>query len=116
MVDRTTTLGPLCGLPIFLRSMAAVDRFHAAKRRRRVGVSEINLKASAYHMKVSKLYPNRETNMAKNTGKGSRVGAVKGRSQFPTPSGHPAKRDTKTGRIMDVKADKTPFKGVREEK
>jgi hypothetical protein len=47
---------------------------------------------------------------------GHREGAVKGRSQFQTPSGHPAKRDTKTGRIMDVKSDSKPFKGVRREK
>ena len=43
-------------------------------------------------------------------------GAVKGRSQFKTPSGHMAKRDTKTGQIMNVKSDKAPFKGVRREK
>ena len=54
------------------------------------------------------------TNKQKNDG--HREGAVKGRSQFRTPSGHPAKRDTTTGRIMDVKSDKKPFKGVRREK
>ena len=32
------------------------------------------------------------------------------------PGGHPVKRDTKTGRILNVKADLTPFKGVRCEK
>jgi len=47
---------------------------------------------------------------------GHREGAVKGRSQFQTPSGHSAKRDTNTGRIMDIKSDKQPFKGVRREK
>jgi hypothetical protein len=52
----------------------------------------------------------------KNKHDGHRVGAVKDRSQFTTPSGHPAKRDAKTGRIMDVKSDKQPFKGVRREK
>lgn len=32
-------------------------------------------------------------------------------------SGHWVKRDTDTGRFMDVKtSDKTPFKGVRKEK
>jgi len=51
----------------------------------------------------------------KNKTDGHREGAVKGRSQFTTPSGNPAKRDTKTGRIMDVKSDKQPFKGVRRE-
>ena len=46
-----------------------------------------------------------------------RKGAVKDRSQTKTPSGHYVKRDSKTGRFMDVKtSDKTPFKGVRKEK
>lgn len=53
--------------------------------------------------------------MAKNTGNDSRVGSVKDRTQFDTPSGHKAKRDTETGRIMDVKADRKPFKGVAKE-
>jgi len=57
--------------------------------------------------------------MAKNypPGDGHRVGAVKQRSQTRTPSGHYVKRDTDTGRFIDVKTtDKTPFKGVRREK
>jgi hypothetical protein len=54
--------------------------------------------------------------MAKNTGGGSRQGAVKGRSQTTTPSGHAVKRNSATGRFMDVKSDKAPFKGVRKEK
>jgi hypothetical protein len=57
--------------------------------------------------------------MAKNgqTGDGHRNGAVRERSQTQTPSGHYVKRDTNTGRFMDVKtSDKTPFKGVRKEK
>jgi hypothetical protein len=41
---------------------------------------------------------------------------VKGRSQFPGPGGHFVKRNDKTGRFMDVKADLKPFKGVRKEK
>ena len=41
--------------------------------------------------------------MATNTGNDSRVGSVKDRTQFETPSGHNAKRDTETGEIMDVK-------------
>ena len=49
-------------------------------------------------------------------GDGKRIGAVRERSQCQTPSGHCVKRDTETGRFMDVKADKTPFKGVRKEK
>jgi len=45
-----------------------------------------------------------------------RNGAVKMRSQFQTPSGLWAKRDTETGKIMDLKQDGSPFKGVRKEK
>ncbi len=47
---------------------------------------------------------------------GRREGAVSRRSQFQTPSGQWAKRDAGTGRIMDVKADPKPFKGVRKER
>lgn len=56
--------------------------------------------------------------MATNHNKhdGHREGAVSDRSQFQTPSGQWAKRDTETGRIMDVKADPKPFKGVRKER
>lgn len=57
--------------------------------------------------------------MAKNNppGDGHRIGAVKQRSQTVTPSGNYVKRDTETGRFLDVKtSDKTPFKGVRREK
>lgn len=57
--------------------------------------------------------------MAKNNppGDGHRVGAVRDRSQTQTPSGQWVKRDTETGRFLDVKtSDKTPFKGVRREK
>ena len=54
--------------------------------------------------------------MAKNPPKGpGRRGAVKQRSQFQTPAGNWAKRDARTGRIMDQTADGTPFKGVRKE-
>jgi len=52
----------------------------------------------------------------KNKSDGHREGAVTGRSQFKTPSGNAVKRDTKTGRILDVKSDKKPFKGVRRER
>lgn len=56
--------------------------------------------------------------MAKNGGPGNgRVGAVSGRSQFQRPDGLWTKRDTDTGRFMDVKTSSpTPFKGVRKEK
>ncbi|STO98953.1 hypothetical protein [Grimontia hollisae] len=49
-------------------------------------------------------------------GDGQRIGAVRQRSQTQTGSGHWVKRDTKTGRFMDVKSDGEPFKGVRKEK
>jgi hypothetical protein len=53
----------------------------------------------------------------KPTGDGHRNGAVRQRSQTQTPSGNWVKRDTETGRFMDVKTtDKTPFKGVTKEK
>jgi hypothetical protein len=58
--------------------------------------------------------------MAKNgkSGDNRRHGAVKGRSQVKNPKTDSwVKRDTKTGRFIDVKtsSDK-PFKGVRKEK
>ncbi|MCR6630142.1 MAG: hypothetical protein NVV74_08885 [Magnetospirillum sp.] len=49
-------------------------------------------------------------------GDGHRNGAVRDRSQFQHPNGHWVKRDADTGRIMDVKSDNAPFKGVRREK
>lgn len=50
-------------------------------------------------------------------GDGHRIGAVKERSQFQHPSGHWIKRNTDTGKIMDVKtSNSNPFKGVRKEK
>lgn len=57
--------------------------------------------------------------MAKNPpiGDGHRIGAVKHRSQTQTPSGNWVKRNTDTGRFVDVKTSaSTPFKGVRCEK
>ena len=54
--------------------------------------------------------------MAKNTGKGYRIGAVKGRSQVDTPvNQNYTKRDAETGRFIDQKTDTKPFKGVRKE-
>jgi len=52
--------------------------------------------------------------VARNTGKGYREGAVRDRSQLETPAGW-VKRDSETGRFMDVKSDGEPFKGVRRE-
>ncbi len=56
--------------------------------------------------------------MAKNPPKGpGRRGAVKGRSQVKNPnSGRWVKRNRKTGRFMDQKADSKPFKGVTKER
>lgn len=53
--------------------------------------------------------------MAKNTGDGYRRGAVTGRTQFQRPDGNYQKRDERTGRLMEVKDDGTPFKGVAKE-
>lgn len=55
--------------------------------------------------------------MARNTGKGSRKGAVSKRTQVYNPStGHYIKRDAETGQFMDVKSDGKPFKGIEKEK
>lgn len=54
--------------------------------------------------------------MAKNTGKGYRQGAVDNRSQVFNPLTQQwVKRDSDTGRFLDVKQDSKPFKGVRKE-
>ena len=50
-------------------------------------------------------------------GDNRRIGAVRERSQTFNPvTQQYVKRDTTTGRFMDVKKDGTPFKGVRREK
>jgi hypothetical protein len=50
-------------------------------------------------------------------GDGHRNGAVRDRSQTHNPKTDQwVKRDNDTGRFMDVKQDKTPFKGVRKER
>ena len=51
--------------------------------------------------------------MARNltTGHGRR-GAIRGRYQFRLPNGRYAKVDRTTGRILSVKADRKPYKGV----
>ena len=56
--------------------------------------------------------------MAKNTGSNFRRGAVDNRSQVLNPKTDLyVKRDSETGRFMDVKTSSpTPFKGVRKEK
>ena len=51
------------------------------------------------------------------SGDGRRNGAVKRRSQTFNPQNNRwEKRDTETGKFMNVKSDGTPFKGVRKEK
>ena len=50
--------------------------------------------------------------MAKNTGNGGRVGAVKDRSQFLTKNGVYLKRDS-DGKFLSGKG--TPYKGVTKE-
>ena len=57
--------------------------------------------------------------MAKNgvPGDGHRNGAVKDRTQIYNPKTDLwTKRDSNTGKFMDVKQDGTPFKGVTKEK
>jgi len=55
--------------------------------------------------------------MATNTGEGYRRGSVRDRTQTYNPHNDTyVKRDTTTGRFMDVKSDGTPFKGVAKER
>lgn len=56
---------------------------------------------------------NEVVDMAKNTGRGHRVGAVKGRSEFKVGRTW-YKRDASTGRIMNGSPQQ--HKGVRNEK
>lgn len=51
------------------------------------------------------------------SGDNHRIGAVKQRSQLFNPQTEQwIKRDTQTGKFMDVKLNGEPFKGVRKEK
>lgn len=53
----------------------------------------------------------------KTSGDNQRKGAVKARSQIKNPlTGTWTKRDDKSGKFMDVKADAKPFKGVRKDR
>jgi hypothetical protein len=55
------------------------------------------------------------TQVAKNTGEGSRKGAVKERVQALNPvTKRYVKIDTSTGRIVDHKKTAGPYKGIRE--
>lgn len=61
----------------------------------------------------------KEVQLATNPPKGDNhcIGAVRDRSQVHNPTADRwVKRDHDTGRFMDQKADKAPFKGVRKEK
>lgn len=54
--------------------------------------------------------------MATNSGKGSRTGSVKSRTQMKGKNDHWVKRDADTGKILGTKtSDKTPYKGVAKE-
>jgi hypothetical protein len=53
--------------------------------------------------------------MGTNTGSGFRGGAVRERTQFQRPDGLWQKRDEGNGRLMSVKNDGKPFKGVVKE-
>ncbi|MBB4658208.1 hypothetical protein [Parvularcula dongshanensis] len=53
--------------------------------------------------------------MAKNTGEGYRIGAVKDRSQVQKDDGSWAKRDAGDGTFIDNKAAPDPYKGVAKE-
>jgi hypothetical protein len=54
--------------------------------------------------------------MARNTGTGRRVGAVKKRTQtINTRTGLYVKRDAATGQFISVKKDGSPYKGVTKE-
>lgn len=53
--------------------------------------------------------------MARNTGNGFRRGAVTARTQTKRADGNWQKRDERTGRLMQVKDDGKPFKGVAKE-
>ena len=51
------------------------------------------------------------------SGDGHRKGAVRDRSQAFNPKTNSwVKRNSDTGRFMDMKSDNKPFKGVRKEK
>ncbi|UYL07837.1 hypothetical protein B9G69_012350 [Bdellovibrio sp. SKB1291214] len=53
--------------------------------------------------------------MATNTGKNFRRGAVKHRSQVENPRNEDFTKRDESGKFIDQKEDKTPFKGVRKE-
>ena len=71
------------------------------------------------HFLIKLTYTPRRCSMAKNApyGDNKRQGMVRERSQTFNPVTQLwVKRDAITGQFMDIKADGTPFKGVRKEK
>ncbi len=54
--------------------------------------------------------------MAKNTGRSSRLGAVRQRSQTYNPRTATWTKRGPGGHFLDQKADRTPFKGVTKER
>jgi hypothetical protein len=55
--------------------------------------------------------------MAKNMGRGTRLGAIRGRDQSTnTRTGLSTKRDTTSGRFVEVKRTGGDFRGVHKEK
>lgn len=69
-------------------------------------------------MGAAKKHQKKDTQMATNgkSGDNRRHGAVRDRSQTFNPNTEQwVKRDSETGRFMDIKQDGTPFKGVRKE-
>jgi hypothetical protein len=54
--------------------------------------------------------------MAENTGHGSRIGAVRQRSQTFNPLTRMWTKRGTSGRFVNSKSGGTPFKGVRKEK
>jgi hypothetical protein len=52
----------------------------------------------------------------RNQSDGNLDGAIRKRSQVQNPNGHWTKRDAETGKFLNVKHDKAPFKSVRREK
>ena len=57
----------------------------------------------------------KEAVMGVNTGKGYRIGAVKGRTQVQHSNGDWQKRDVGSGQFMERKSGEGPFKGVAKE-
>jgi hypothetical protein len=51
--------------------------------------------------------------MARNTGNGSRIGVVKGRSQVFNPKNGKFVKLDKNGKFCQVKKDDKPFKAIR---